>query len=240
MSFELDVQMTVSSFPELKKMFLEDWPQAFVLPINLKSLDLKDKTFLHFGCGEGEIAANAVNYGAKLSVGFNAPKGTLLIWENQHDKLLLTSNWQKIHTIRPYDVILIDGLLERQKDVKRMLKATYFLAEMGGTIYLRCRSWSGPNGGVLDSNKAFAHLVFSPNELEVLGVHPTECQEAALEDYEKWFDDVGFVIKSKTVSTYDVPDFFKNSTVSARLEESLGENYFNRMQIDFCDYILEK
>lgn len=240
MSFELDVEMTVSSFPALKSMYSTHWPTASD-PVKFPTLEneLKDKIFLHFGCGEGEFVKESLDYGTKLSVGFNAPKGGPLEWEvDPYDRILMTSSWRKIHTIYPYDVILIDQLLERQKDVRRLLQATYFLLEMSGIVCLRCRPWSSRHGGLL--NKAFAHLVFSPSELEILGLCATDCQQVTLEDCEKWFDDIGFIIKSKTVSTYKVPNFFKNKQISTRLEESLGEDYFNKMQIDFCDYILQK
>ena len=133
------------------------------------------KKFLDFGCSEGHVA-KYVSGEASLSVGYDIVRAetSKLSWENKKEKLLLTTDFEKVVSEGPYDIVMIYDVLDHSSaDPSEILaKAKSVLAE-DGKIYLRCHPWTGRHGGhaYRKINKAFVHLVLGEDELEEMGVN---------------------------------------------------------------------
>jgi SAM-dependent methyltransferase len=209
-----------------------------------------DKKFLDFGCGEGHVAKH-VSKEAAFSVGYDIiPRGPS--WENKNEKLLLTTDFEKVKNEGPYDIILIYDVLDHSQESPEelLLKAKSVLSQEG-KIYLRCHPWTGRHGGhaYKKINKAFVHLVFEEKELSELGVVLDYNKKILrpINTYNKAIEDAGLKRSEPEVDTQEVEAFFEeNSLIRNRILNSLGLATWTsdtpafQMSQCFLDYVLEQ
>lgn len=206
--------------------------------------------FLDFGCGEGHVARYA-SFKAALSVGYDPAASSH--WDQGGDRLVLTSDLEKVASEGPYDIVLVydvvDHASEEPSEVLR--KAGSVLAD-DGRIHLRCHPWSGRHGGHLyrKLNKAFAHLVFGEEELKGMGMGPTDNRKIhfPLSAYDRAITEAGLeAVSDLEVDRQDVEPFFRsNPLVSSRILASFGLDEWTddkpgyQMSQCFVDYVLKK
>lgn len=263
---------TENEFEKLKNLLeSEDWPEAVldfqivdenseeekmdraegVVDILVQE-DLENKKFLDFGCGEGHMA----KYASKetfISVGYDVVKSdkSKFNWENLEEKLLLTTNFEKVREQGPYDVIMIYDVVDHAENPTEVLEKAKSILSDSGKIYLRTHPWCGRHGGHLyrKKNKAFVHVVFSDEELKKLDLVFEEMNNKVkfpLAEYDKIIKESKLVVESKDIENQDVEDFFeKNELVSKRIKEAIGAGggkTFPKFQISQCfhDYVLKR
>lgn len=211
------------------------------------------KKFLDFGCGEGHVA-KYVSGEASISVGYDIEKSlsSKLEWENKNEKFLLTTDFDKVMSEGPYDIIMIYDVLDHSSDVPSeiLLKAKSVLAE-DGRIYLRCHPWTGRHGGhaYRKINKAFVHLAFREEELDHLGLKLEHNRKILfpIKTYNQAIEEAGLERESEPeIDTQEVESFFEeNPLVKSRilaafgLEEWTAEKPVFQMSQCFLDYVLK-
>lgn len=212
------------------------------------------KRFLDFGCGEGHVAKYVAN-DASFSVGYDISKNeaSKLDWEIKKDKFLLTTDFKKVMSEGPYDIVMIYDVLDHSSESPSdiLLKAKSVLAD-DGRIYLRCHPWTGRHGGhaYRKTNKAFVHLAFSEEELNHMGVRLEYNRKILfpINTYNKAIDEAGLARESEPeVDTQEVESFFEqNPLVKSRILSSFGldewtaEKPVFQMSQCFLDYVLKK
>jgi len=212
------------------------------------------KKFLDFGCGEGHVA-KYVSREAAISIGYDIVRNKLsqFDWENKDGSFLLTTDFEKVVSEGPYDIVMIYDVLDHSSEdpSEVLLKAKSVLAE-DGKIYMRCHPWTGRHGGhaYRKINKAFVHLVLEEDELEEMGVSLEHNGKVLfpISTYNKAIEEAGLARESEPeVDTQEVESFFKdNSLVKARILKAFGLNEWTaerpvfQMSQCFLDYVLKK
>jgi 2-polyprenyl-3-methyl-5-hydroxy-6-metoxy-1,4-benzoquinol methylase len=262
-----------SEFESLKnKLNSEEWPEAVlqfqIVDENseeekmdrsegivdlLIEEDLQNKKILDFGCGEGHTVKYIATQGVASSIGYDIIKSekSKLIWENEEENYLLTTNLEKVKEKAPYDIILIYDVLDHCDSPVSALRQAKSLLSDNGMIYLRCHPWCGKHGGHLyrKMNKAFVHVVFSDEELEQMGLkleEETIKVKLPIKTYKDYIKESELKIKSEDIEYQDVEEFFEKDTmISNRLKKIIGADNgktFPKYQLSQCfhDYVLTK
>lgn len=256
-------------FAELRLLASTDeWPDAvdptLICDVNLEedkleraegilelmiNVNMQDKKFLDFGCGEGHVAVKAKELGVSQSVGYDIVTKGKLSWENEED-YLLTTELDKVKEKGPYDIIFLYDVLDHLVDAKmgETLSLLKSLLSERGSIFARCHPWCSRHGGhlYLQKNKAFVHLVFTEDELYQMDLTPEPNQKVCypLTVYRKAIQDAELVIESEEIERTSVENFFyENELVKSRIEKHWpSRNEFPIFQTEqsFVDYILIK
>ena len=215
---------------------------------------LAGKKFLDFGCGEGHVA-NYVSKFAEISVGYDLtkPSKSRFSWEEENEKLILTTDFKAVKKKSPYDLVLIYDVLDHAQNsspVEILTDAKSVLAD-DGKIFLRTHPWSSRHGGhaYRKINKAFVHLVFSEDELLSMGLNlETNLKVLAPQGtYKDWINDSGLkFFHEPEPELQDIEAFFKNnSLVKGRILKKFNIDSWGgcpdwQMSQCFWDYVLEK
>jgi 2-polyprenyl-3-methyl-5-hydroxy-6-metoxy-1,4-benzoquinol methylase len=266
-----------SDFEELKSLFMSDkWPRAVdsALICDENNEDdklmraeaimdqvlvgsLKGQKFLDFGCGQGHVPLRASILGAATSVGYDIDTTN---WDKimQTDNFVLVSTFDKVVERAPYNFILMYDVLDHlygvsMPDVMMIVKS---VLAPDGKIFVRTHPFCSATGTHLyrKVNKAYPHLVFSEEELKILGaggglltakvIHP-------LATYRKLFEDAGLAIIQETPIQQSVDTFFDtHHVVAERIKKnwkdssdpnlSSGKEFpFFQIGLQFVDYLLE-
>jgi 2-polyprenyl-3-methyl-5-hydroxy-6-metoxy-1,4-benzoquinol methylase len=253
-----------SDFDVLKSLLMsEEWPQAapdFLICeeneqdkidraegiISYLSQDLRDKSFLDFGCGEGHVALNASTSGATKSHGYDILKSGNLNWEEKKESFLLTSDFEKIKKNAPYDFVLLYDVLDHTENPVEVLNKIRQIVDDNSKIFVRCHPFSSRHGTHLyrKLNKAYVQLVFTDEELTELGLIGDIKQKTyfPINENNKWFDGARFKVVSQDGVKTLVEDFFKdNKLVSSRITRDDYSKAFPEHQMAqvFNDYVLQ-
>ena len=221
---------------------------------NLITEDLKDKKFLDYGCGEGHVAFIAGSViPTKISVGFDIEAHP---WNfEKFDKITLTSNFEQVLQLAPFDVILLNDVFDHSKNPIKLLEyAKKLKTPMTGKVFMRCHPFTSRHGTHLykELNKAYLHLVFTEEELQVLGLKGefTMFSYDPLKTYREHIQAAGFTILKEEIVTHHIEMFFTHRPqVLRRIKERMKKNKdaplidgdpFPReiLEIQFVDYVL--
>jgi SAM-dependent methyltransferase len=214
-----------------------------------------NRRFLDLGCGEGHVVGYASG-GARVSVGYDIrrPERSPFQWEEDDGKMLLTTDFEKVRSRGPYDVILIYDVIDHAEEetMDEILERAASVLHPDGSIYLRCHPWCGRHGGhaYRSFNKAFVHLVFSSEEMEHLGV---ACPPHArvlfpIDTYSEAISMAGlYKAEEPEIETHEVESFFEETPlVRRRILKSFGIHAWGdsppRFQMSQCflDFVLKK
>jgi 2-polyprenyl-3-methyl-5-hydroxy-6-metoxy-1,4-benzoquinol methylase len=274
LSLEQQFESSQNNFDALKDLLNSDeWPQA-VYSVQIADENsekdkheraegiadillppLGGKRFLDFGCGEGHVA-NYASKSAKLSVGYDVLKNSRskFEWDGEDENLLLTTDFEKVISNGPYDIVLIYDVMDhaQESDPKKILSMARSVLADGGKIYIRHHPWVSRHGGHVYKklNKAFVHLVFTEDELRSMDIELEHNLKVVypMSTYDSWLEDSGLKKSNEPeLDKQEVEPFFKeNSLVRNRILKSfdkkeLGSD-FPEFQMSQCfwDYVLEK
>lgn len=213
--------------------------------------DLKGLKFLDFGCGEGHCTSLSTEYKTALSVGYDTKRYDS--WANYpaKDNLLFTTEFSDVLARAPFDVIILFDVIDHltSEDPTSILKKVASALSPTGKIYMRTHPMVSRHGTHLyhDINKAYIHLVFTPEELKQL-VPESKYQEpsigvtAPIVTYERFVKEAGLKIANKRDITEKVEPFFKIPKIADRIMKNTKTNFFPefQMSLQFIDYVLKK
>ena len=263
-----------SEFAALKALLdSEEWPQAvFAVQMADENSEadkqeraegicdiilppLSGKRFLDFGCGEGHVAS-CMSRESFLSVGYEPerPSGSKFKWEEEDSKLLLTSDFERVRSMGPYDAVLLYDVLDhvRGDTPSGVLSKVSEVLSADGRVYMRCHPWCGRHGGhaYRKINKAFVHLVLTEEELGSMGVAMEYNNKVLkpLQDYSEAIKSSGLEQASEPeIDSQEVERFFRdNDIVRNRILRNWGLTSWGdsppsfQMSQCFVDYVLKK
>ncbi len=209
-------------------------------------IPLLGKNFLDFGCGAGHLAKKAKNNDANV-IGYDLSKQ----WG---DEDFLTTDWDKVVSAAPYDIILVYDVLDHSKENPvTCLKKLNHLMKPSGKLYLRCHPWCSRTGNhsYLKKNKAYIHLVLDEEQLEDMGcsgiytrkiIHPEVT-------YNDWIGKSGFRVIASAVKTESLESFwgdiFLQDLIKIHWQNSFDEDLARgtqfpskQLEIQWCDFVL--
>lgn len=258
----------LETFENLKKVLLSDkWPNAVnpalicnpdsdvdkqergsgVIELLIEDTFDKMEKFLDFGCGEGHCAVAAAKIlDCKSVVGYDSQNFN---WPSlEHVKF--TNSFEEVSQLGPYNAILLFDVLDHinnNEGAVEVLKKAASVLVPQGNIYIRVHPWISRHGTHLyhKLNKAFAHLVFTEEELKQLTDYNPEPNIKViypLKTYSDFFKDAGLKIVYDRKTTQEVEAFFKAPKISERIIKNTGMNAFPefQMSLGFIDYVLTK
>lgn len=204
--------------------------------------NLKDKKFLDYGCGGGEVVFEASKREAN-AFGYDINPSKF----ETHD--LLTADFEAVRKMAPFDVILVHDVLDHIEHIDP-LQALCQIKEVlapHGRVYVRNHPWSSRHGGHLynTKNKAFMHLVFDEIELARIGGYAADYNIRVVDPlgtYRYWFSETGFDVKEEYPIKHDVEKFFTQpSLVWEKLKRHWPESdtQVGILEIEFVEYVLE-
>ena len=201
------------------------------------------KKFCDFGCGEGHVA-KVVGKTASLSVGYDIATTGSLPWETATDGFMLTKDLEKVKQSAPYDFILLYDVIDHAQDPVKVLQTVKEFCNPDTKVLLRCHSWMSRHATHLyrKINKAWMHLVFTEEELKLMGLDITFTQKYffPIKQQEEWLEKSLFKKISSDVVKCDVEPFFRRREIIARLPMQHFKDFPQwQMSQSFNDYVLQ-
>jgi len=267
---EIDNFLNANNFDLLKQLLLsKDWPKAahddqicnfnssresiFRAQNSLNIFDLDEKAlngkrFLDFGCGSGFAAVEA---GARGATSFGYDRFESNFWE-KNKGVGFFSDWhgvqKEVNLNGKFDFVLLYDVLDHVEGevIESVLSKIYSVCS--GLVFIRCHPFCSRHGYHLHSllNKAFIHLIFSPQELHSLGLKKVEhtLSIVNVRDYTSFF-----VKKFKILSEVRIEDpvdkfFNDNPFILNRINNKWfnGESkndVLSNMSCSFLDFVLK-
>ena len=114
-------------------------------------------------------------------------------------------------------------------------------------FFVSCHPWCGRHGAHLYDklNKPWLPVIFTLQELEFLGCKescPTKHFDDPQRYYESFFKELGLKIESAD----PIVDFIETlsqrhdyAIIKRRMERALGQNYLEKVQLTWIDYVLK-
>ena len=258
-----------ASFEQLKEAVMGDkWPEAVnknlicdpnsesdkiergrgIIELMIEE-DLNGLKFLDFGCGEGHCVHLSSEYHTELSVGYDIMPCQK--WQEFNSNTKFTTNFSEVMADGPYDIILMFDIIDhlQKEDMSSVLKKAESVLTDKGRIYLRCHPFPSRHATHLyhDLNKAYLHLVFTPDELREIVPYsanelPSQIISKPLATYKKEIESAGLKEVNHREITEKVEPFFTSPGIANRIQKTLGFNSFPnfQMSLQFIDYVLEK
>jgi len=221
----------------------------------LQSVDLTQKKFLDFGCGDGLIAEVALKFGAEVSVGYDIKPDDLWDKIEKKDNLIVTDNLDDLIGYK-FDFILLNDVLDHCDNPDEVLQTISSLLTDNGVVYCRCHPWTSRHGShtYKKLNKAFIHLIFTDEELYRLDIDLVKKLTTLdpISTYQEIIKKNNFTIKSEKTIITPVEILFSLDPVIVRRIKNhwieQGDNAYadgdafprEILEIDFVDYVLEK
>jgi 2-polyprenyl-3-methyl-5-hydroxy-6-metoxy-1,4-benzoquinol methylase len=270
LSVPVQAQDDMGSFDKLKQALESDkWPEAVnknlicdpkseidkvergrgVVELLIEE-NLNGTKFLDYGCGEGYCTFYASEKNPAIAVGYDVKEQN---WQHFQTKpnLVFTANKGVVADNGPYDVILLFDVIDHLDGASPtdILKEVASLLTPNGKIYMRTHPFTARHATHLyhDCNKAFAHLVFTEEELKELVpeaqyVEPNAGVTTPLATYAKCLDEAKLTVVHRREIKDKVENFFKIPKIAERIMKKTKTQKLPefQMSIQFIDYILKK
>lgn len=203
--------------------------------------EIENKSFCDFGCGEGHLALKA-NRIASKSIGYDIIQtGVQDCWGTN----MLTTNFEEVIHNGPYDYILAYDVLDHCVNPLEALSQIKSICKKETKVFIRFHSWMSRHGGHLyrKLNKAWAHLVFTEQELALMGIDLEYVHKyyTPLITQHSWIKKQGFKIISEDIVKTVVEPFFKKQEIKSRLPLDKYQGQFPEWQMSqvFNDYVVQ-
>lgn len=210
---------------------------------------LQGKKFLDYGCGDGNVA-NIASETAKFSIGYDID----LKINVKQQKCKLTNDFAEVQANAPYGAILLYDVIDHSQDPMKVLGEIKSVLSPGGKVYMRTHPWTSRHASHLyrTFNKAFAHLVFTEEELANLGysqMHTIKLTHPII-NYKSWLQSSGLSIARHNIIKDGVEPFFHSNPLLAQRIKANWKNSHNlelaegrvfpafQMEQQFHDFVL--
>ena len=209
---------------------------------------IENKSFLDFGCGEGHIAFAALAKNPKIARGYDIKPELFSKKITDTNPDLLTNNRDEIAKNK-YDVILMYDVfdhLEKEDPIEVMKKVKSVLAPEG-KIYSRMHPFISrhANHYYHTLNKAFLHLIFTEEELEIITGVKTSIHINKVfypfRTYNEIFNKAKIKVISSNVIENEVEAYFKdNKAIMNKIMKNFNfhEPPLHQMSMSFIDFVL--
>lgn len=225
-----------------------------IIGLMLGDNELVGKKLLDIGCETGHAVVHAaLEKGASKAVGYDIKDYG---WNNlpKHDNLLFTLSKDEVAKAGPYDAILLFDVIDHVKNETPhdLLKMAADLLAPDGRVYMRCHPWTSRHAhhNYLEINKAYIHLVFTPEELREIWpeaerkyYEPNIGVTTPFISYGNLVRGAGLEIIGKAREIKEnVDSFFKIPMIAQRIMANTGHQSFPEFQltIQFLDFTLRK
>lgn len=214
---------------------------------------IQERKFLDFGCGDGSVVSHSLIHKPALAVGYDIQEHA--DWQKPSD-VIFTTDFQVVHDSGPYNLIAAYDVLDHLEgiDLIDALQQMKSVLAPGGEIFIRFHPFTSPHAAHLyrSLNKAYIHLVFTPEELKTLGLVPHQISRIIhpLNSYKQAAMKVGLSVKSEMPHVIQPSSFFANTPVVAKrikahwhdstdLNLASGKSFPNfQLSINFVDLVL--
>lgn len=213
--------------------------------------NLQGLKFLDYGCGEGHSVWYAAEKEAAMSVGYDTEKYEKWTTFAERDNRMFVNDFDTVRQNGPYDVILLFDVIDHLygEDPVEVLKKLESVLSDTGKIYMRTHPFTSRHATHLyhDNNKAYLHLVFTPQEMAQLvpaskyAEHNVGVKYPVM-TYNEYCTKAKLKIISKREIKEAVEPFFQIPKIAGRIMKNLKMNSFPdfQMSIQFIDYVLGK
>lgn len=205
---------------------------------------------LDCGCGEGHNSREIANTATKV-IGYDIKSDPH--WAGRaKENLVLTQDKAMVSEHGPYDLIVLYDVLDhlQSEDPEPFMQWIASLLNINGRIFLRAHPWTSKTGGHFyeAANKAWLHLVMTPDELVQAGLVAKEPNLRIIRPmaaYELWFKNAGLIVENKKVKSDAVDEFFLGDLIDRIVKVTFGgtadaETAKRIMSNSWIDYFLKK
>lgn len=206
-------------------------------------VDKVGKKILDFGSGDGTVSEEMASSGATVCAFDPVPHVVL-------EKATWCYRWEEAYEHRPFDHVLMYDTIDHlvSHDYRQALGRVRSVLSPTATVWVRAHPWCSRWGNHFPPNRAFAHLILSPEDMlkmRIIGI-PTVKVVDPLNTYSRWFTECGFKIETFRVHVRPVEGYFlKYKAELARHWKSDAVELrngifvpFYYMGIEFVDYVL--
>ncbi len=234
-------QLMVSGKGDAEKQF-----RAFQI-CKLLDFDYHGAHVLDVGCGEGHVAKELGSVAGAV-LGYDLKESTA--WPQlSSGTVAFTTSKEEVekHT---YDAILCYDVLDHleSESIPNFVSWLRGLLTPAGKIFVRTHPWTSRHGGHLYEhglNLAYAHLVFTPDELTSMQIEipPVLRINRPMSVYKSAFEGAGLHVVSNRIHSEPVETFFSGSILERIIKITWGGSItpMDVMKIlrnQFVDYIL--
>ena len=210
--------------------------------------EIRGQKVLDFGCGEGHTACAVSTQSPKLCVAYDIEK--FEHWQNS-ENTIFTNDFSEVEKNAPYDIVILFDVIDHLKneDQISVLRKIHSVLTDNGKVYMRCHPFTSRHATHLyqSLNKAYIHLVFTPEEIRQLIPEPVNAEinlgvVTPFRSYKYFAQKAGFEIVSRQDITERVEPFFKTPTIAERIMKTTQMPEFPEYQmgIQFLDMVLKK
>lgn len=209
---------------------------------------IENKSLLDFGCGEGHVALAALDKNPSIVKGYDIKSENFSKKITEEKPNLLTSDWNEIAKEK-YDVILMYDVFDHleNEDSVEVMKKIKSVLNPDGKIYARMHPFISRHATHYyhTLNKAFVHLIFSPEELEqITGVKPEIHINKVFYPY-RFYNEVFKKAKINTISSNTIenevePYFKENKMLMDHITKKFNfhDVPLHQMSMSFIDFVL--
>lgn len=209
--------------------------------------DVAGLKLLDFGCGDGYCPLVACDRGAAMAVGYDVKEDPK--WSAGRSNLRLTTDLQFVRDNGPYDFVVLFDVIDHVsfEEAKNAMIAAKSVLAPGGHLYMRAHPFTSRHATHLyqKMNKAYMHLVFTPEELAELvpdGDHGHGLKAVTpIKVYNDLLAAAGLKVVRRKDVTEKVEPFFQNTKpIRDRILATTGTKQFPEFQmtLQFIDYVL--
>ncbi len=208
------------------------------------SMPIKNKIVLEFGSCESELAALLKNeYFAKKVVSFDLNLCKYRQNTINDTDVIYTDNFRLVQQAAPYDMIVINDILDHTDKPTYWLKQLKPLLLEKSRVFIRFHPYTSKNGTHLGEqiNKAFLHLAFNDDELATFGVANRYTRKITDLDatYDRLIEESDFkIVNKKFVKTPVDAIFLTDKRISNRIKKELmtEKGMSEILEVEYIDY----
>lgn len=217
--------------------------------IGIMGVPLSGLRVLDFGCGDGYISQEMAATSDRV-VGYDTK--THKYWSNHKaGNLTLTTDINEVTANAPYDLILGYDVFDHLEnaDLDNAVKFIHNSLTADGRAFFRFHPWTARHGSHLYDklNKAFVHLVLTPDELAQRGLIPEYNVKIVrpVATYDSLITKNNFSILKRKGYTEEVESFFDDNLVE-RINKVCYRGKADKeaikkiMGLQFIDYTVKK